>query len=150
MARAVPTRACELAVGGGMTLGDRRDYVLSEGGTMALRHRLYLGRGKNAGKLALNTGSRCRSLPEHQNRSRCPLSGRSLFALLSRVRSRGRPGAVVCAPLSRSRLQKNLPGGGGAIPEVPEPSGLSTRTTGALRGCCMPSIQHRTRQMWRR
>ena len=72
MARAVPTRACELVAGGGGMLGDRRGYVLFEGGMVTLCHRSDLGRGKNAEKLTLNTDSRCQSLAEHPNRSRCP------------------------------------------------------------------------------
>ena len=65
VARAVPKRGCELVAGGGLTLGGRRGYMLFEGGTVALCHRLDLGRGKNEEKLAGDTDSRCRSLLEH-------------------------------------------------------------------------------------
>ena len=55
------------------TPGVRRHHVLFEGGTVALYHRSGRGRGKNAGNLALNTGSRCQLFAEHQNQRRCPL-----------------------------------------------------------------------------
>ena len=44
VAHSVSTRVCTLAVGGGGALGVRRDYVLFEGGTVALYHRLGRGR----------------------------------------------------------------------------------------------------------
>ena len=58
---------------GGRPLGVRHDYVLFEGGTVALCHRSIRGRRKNPEKLAIKTGRRGRSFAEQQNRSRCPL-----------------------------------------------------------------------------